>query len=92
MKDKGGQQGHCDGQEGKQAGVGYHHYDGNQLSNEFACSSITCRRPWSINKLWHLGKDVTHEIVKGLNMNVQQRQMVTCWACTVAQAKQKNIV
>jgi len=92
MKDKGGQQGHCDGQEGKQDGVGYHHYDGNQLSNEFACPSITCRRPWSINKLWHLGKDVTHEIVKGLNLNVQQRQMVTCWACTVAQAKQKNIV
>jgi len=65
-----------------------------RMSNEIACPSITCRRPWSINdaheQLGHLGKDLTHEILKGLNLNVQQGQMVICWACTVAKAMQKN--
>ena len=67
-----------------------------QMSNEIACPSIKYRRPWSINDAHelsgHPGKDVTQEIVKGLKLNVQQRPMVTCWACTVAKAKQKNIM
>ena len=66
----------------------------NCMTNELACTSITHRKPWSINdaheQLGHLGKDLTHEILKGLNLNVQQGQMVICWACTVAKAMQKN--
>jgi len=66
------------------------------MSNKISCPSITCRRPWSINNAHeqsaHLGKDVTCKIVKWLNLNVQQGPMVTSWACTVAKAKQKNIL
>ena len=63
----------------------------NRMSNEIACPSITHRRPWSINDahewLGHPGKDVTCEIVKGLNLNVQPGPMGTCWACTVAKGE-----
>ena len=45
-----------------------------RMSNEIACPSITCRRPWSIydahEQLGHLGKDLTHEIMKGMNLIV----------------------
>ena len=55
-----------------------------------------CRRPWSFNnaheQLGHPGKDVTHEIVKGLNLNMEPGLMDTCWACAVAKVKQKNIM
>ena len=68
----------------------------NWMSNEIACPSITRRRPWSINDahelVGHPGKDVTCEIVKGLNLNMQPGPMGTCWAWTVAKAKQKNVV
>ena len=43
-------------------------------------------------QLGHPGKDTTHEIVKGLNLNVKPGTMETCWLCTVAKAKQKNVV
>jgi len=62
------------------------------MSNKIACPSFTHRRPWIINDahewLGHPGKDVTHEIVKGLSLNVQPGPMGTCWAFTVAKAKQ----
>ena len=67
----------------------------NCMSNKIACPSITHRRPWSINDahewLGHPGKDVKHKIVKGLNLNMQPG-LGTCWACTMANAKQKNVV
>jgi len=66
------------------------------MSNEIACPSIMQIRPWSLNdaheQLGHPGQDVTHEIVKGLNLNMQPGPMDTCWACTVAKAKQKNVM
>ena len=40
----------------------------------------------------HPGKDTTHDIIKGLNLNVKLGTMETCWVCTVAKAKQKNVV
>jgi len=68
----------------------------NQLSNELACSSITRRKPWSINdaheQLGHLGKDKTCDIIKGLNLNVKQVTMETCWACKVVKPKKKNVL
>ena len=68
----------------------------NRMSNKIACPSITWRGPWSINnaheQLGHPGKDVTSKIVKGLNLNVQPVPMGTCWVCTVAKAKQKNVM
>ena len=68
----------------------------NCMTNELACTSITHRKPWSINdtheQLGHPGKDTTHNIVKGLNLNVKPGAMETCWSCTVAKAKQKSVM
>ena len=51
----------------------------NRLSNELACSSIACRKPCSFNdeheRLGHPGKDTTHYIIKGLNINIKPGTM-----------------
>ena len=68
----------------------------NCMTNELACTSITCRNPWSINdvhdQLGHSGKDTTHKIVKGLNLNVKPGAMETFWACMKGKAEECSAV
>ena len=63
---------------------------------QIAYPSIAYRRPWSIKNehelFGHPGKEVTCERLEGLNLNVQQEPIVTCWACAVAKAKQQNVM
>ena len=68
----------------------------NRTNNELAIPSLATRNVWSMNeaheRLGHANKDAAREMVKGLNLSVIPRNMGICWACTVAKAKQKNMV
>jgi len=67
-----------------------------RLNNEFTFSTLTNRAPWSLleahERLGHPNKDATRDMVKGLGVTVKPGVMGVCWACTVANAKQKNVV
>ena len=41
---------------------------------------------------WAIQGMTTHEIVKGLNLNIKPAEIETCWVFTEAKAEQKNVV